>query len=436
MNETVERVRILKRFHDLGVYLIGVESGADLGEDLENKEKIAREDLASQFPGDTNAAAAWGTKSGGLVNVAINAKEGRRVAASLPETDLVFGPASAPNTNHVYLVGDKLPEPTVFRDTTAPGAPVLVGIHGDGTYDLVTTSNGLDGQEIKFLKEEGPARARLHELREAASHVAMAALLAGHLRDDEPEQVGMGLWRFLREIFPGKEKVLRIARLVATAIGGNVGEEIFTHAANSAAPGDGGRQLAMQLDGGRDVLDLAKVFLVAGTALPSSESGSLNGTRQKQVDEILGLTGDLVLFHTPRSEPYASLAIGDHEENHPILRGGTLERILQARFHSTYGSAAAGPSIHTAIDTLGAKAFLEGTCEPVYTRIAQHGEKIYIDLTNDKWQVIEIDAEGWRLVTKSPARFRRSFTALPLPIPVPSGSLDEFRALLNVDEDA
>jgi len=64
MNETVERVRILKRFHDLGVYLIGVDSGADLGEDLENKEKIAREDLASQFPGDTNAAAAWGTKSG------------------------------------------------------------------------------------------------------------------------------------------------------------------------------------------------------------------------------------------------------------------------------------------------------------------------------------------------------------------------------------
>lgn len=436
MNETVDRVRTLERLHDLGVHLIRVESGADLGADLENRERIAREDLAFQFQGGTNAAAAWGATSGGLINVAINAKEGRRLTSSFPETGLVFGRESAPNTNHIYLPADRVTEPITFRDTTVPGAPVLVEIRGDGSYDLVPPSRTRDGEKITLQKSGDPARARLHDLQEAASHVAIAALLAMHVHADEPEQVGMGLWRFFRDLFSSKEKVLHIVRLVATAVGGNVGEEIFTHASSTAAPSDGGRQLAMCVEGGRDVVNLVKEFLKTGVTAPPSESIGLNGTRQKQVDEILDLTGDLVLFHTPQNEPYASLAIGDHEENHPILRGGTLERILQARYHATFGSAAAGPSIHTAIDTLGAKAFLEGTREPVYTRIARHGEKIYIDLTNDKWQVIEIDAEGWRLVKKSPARFRRSYTALPLPIPVPGGSLDEFRALLNVDEDA
>lgn len=45
---------------------------------------------------------------------------------------------------------------------------------------------------------------------------------------------------------------------------------------------------------------------------------------------------------------------------------------------------------------------------------------------------MEIDAEGWRVVERPPVYFKRSNGALPLPEPVPGGSIDELRELLNV----
>ena len=42
---------------------------------------------------------------------------------------------------------------------------------------------------------------------------------------------------------------------------------------------------------------------------------------------------------------------------------------------------------------------------------------MYLDLTNAPWQVIEIDAAGWRVVSDPPVRFKRAKGMLPLPRP-------------------
>lgn len=396
---------------------------------------VASGDLEALFPGDTNAAVEWGVNSGGLVNVSLPAEESRRLAANLPDTGLVFGPDGAPDANRVYLLEERIKTPITFRDTTIAGGPILAELRGDGTCDLVPPSKTPDGKDIRFLKFEGPARARLHDLLDATSRISAATLIVRHLRADEHIEVGMGLRRYLRELGINKEKTLGICRLVAAAVGGVVGEEIFAQAEScDVTPTDGGNQLARCV-GGREVVNLFRDFLTMGVTPPISEAAGPGGSRRKQVDDVLALVGDLELFHTPQGEAYASLPV--EGETHAIGRGGTLGRLLQTRYYGMFGSAAAPTSISTAIDTLEAMAFLDNApCIPVYTRVAGNGDKVYVDLTNPRWEVIEIDQEGWRVLKKSPIKFRRSPAVLPLPIPAPGGTLDELKALLNTDDEA
>ena len=46
-------------------------------------------------------------------------------------------------------------------------------------------------------------------------------------------------------------------------------------------------------------------------------------------------------------------------------------------------------------------------------------DKIYFDLGDQNWRVIEIDARGWRLAEDPPVRFLRRRGMLPVPMPVP-----------------
>lgn len=435
-DDTVERHRILERLHDLGIHIVPVEPGTAPSNDTEDTGKVARGDLGPAFAG-VNAAAAWGVKSSGLVNLVLPAKEARGLGPNLPETGLAFGPDTAPDTNRVYLIEERIKTPISFRDTTVAGAPVLAELRGDGTYDLVPPSTTADGRNLVFSKCDGLARAALHDILSETSRIAAAALVVRHLHPDWHDHVGMGLRRYLRELGIAKIPALDVCWLVGNAIGGTTGPEIFAQAEHcDVTPTDGGNQLAQCL-GGRDVVDLFKTFLVMGYTSPTAEPAGSGSSRRKQVDDVLQLAEDFELFHTPEGDAYASLRVWEHEENYPIVRDGTLGRILQARFYESFGTAAAPNTINTALDTLKAMAFLDkAPCLQAYTRIAGDGKKVYVDLTNENWEVVEIDHEGWRVLKKSPVKFRRSPTALPLPTPVTGGSVNELRTLLNVDDDA
>lgn len=44
--------------------------------------------------------------------------------------------------------------------------------------------------------------------------------------------------------------------------------------------------------------------------------------------------------------------------------------------------------------------------------------KLYLDLGDEDWQAVEIDKDGWRIISDPPVKFRRSGGGLPLPLPV------------------
>ena len=62
----------------------------------------------------------------------------------------------------------------------------------------------------------------------------------------------------------------------------------------------------------------------------------------------------------------------------------------------------------------------------MHLRVGGHDGKIYLDLADQDWRVVEIDADGWRVVEDSPVRFIRRKGMRALPVPVPDGRINTF----------
>jgi hypothetical protein len=73
-----------------------------------------------------------------------------------------------------------------------------------------------------------------------------------------------------------------------------------------------------------------------------------------------------------------------------------------------------------------------------FVRVARAGGKIYLDLVNEAWTVVEIDAAGWRVIGNPPAHFIRPRGLRALPDPrVCSGKdgIAKLQALVNLQGD-
>jgi len=95
------------------------------------------------------------------------------------------------------------------------------------------------------------------------------------------------------------------------------------------------------------------------------------------------------------------------------------------------------PAIELAIGELEATAILGSPEEEVHLRVAGHDGKIYIDLCNPAWEVVEISKEGWKIINQDiPVRFVRSNVMKEMPRPKRGGSVEELRRLLTLGEDS
>src|SRR5262249_3906249 len=85
-----------------------------------------------------------------------------------------------------------------------------------------------------------------------------------------------------------------------------------------------------------------------------------------------------------------------------------------------------------AITTLAGRACHDSPEEPVFLRVAPHGENILIDICDERWRVIEVTPSGWRVLDRSPVAFVRTGSMQALPEPVRGGSIAPLWDLLNV----
>jgi hypothetical protein len=79
-----------------------------------------------------------------------------------------------------------------------------------------------------------------------------------------------------------------------------------------------------------------------------------------------------------------------------------------------------------------AKARFDAPDRAVHVRVGGLDGRLYLDLGDERWRAVEIDADGWRIIDNPPVRFRRAAGMQPLPTPLRGGSVAALRSYLNV----
>jgi len=146
------------------------------------------------------------------------------------------------------------------------------------------------------------------------------------------------------------------------------------------------------------------------------------------------------LFHTPSGEAYASVPVGDHRETHQVKSKG-FRRWLVRAFFERYDRPPGAQALQDALGLLEARAQFDGMEREVFVRVAGHEGTIYVDLANERWEVVEIMPSGWRVMpaNRAPVRFRRSRGMLALPTPRSGDGGDDLddllRRFINVSDE-
>lgn len=159
---------------------------------------------------------------------------------------------------------------------------------------------------------------------------------------------------------------------------------------------------------------------------PKSEAPEKAGSKAKRLVDLVNVKD---LFHT-NDRAYATVTVRDHRENWAVT-SQKFKQWLTGSFYEKYKQIPDTQSITEALNVINGKALFGGCETPVFTRVAEYDGKIYIDLSDKKWRVAEISAEGWRIVPESPVRFHRSRGMQWLPEPAPDGSIRELASFVN-----
>ncbi|MBL9096233.1 MAG: hypothetical protein JNK07_04845 [Alphaproteobacteria bacterium] len=157
-------------------------------------------------------------------------------------------------------------------------------------------------------------------------------------------------------------------------------------------------------------------------------------TRKPRDAELLRLCGDILPFHTADGEAFADVVIQDHRETFAI-ESPDFKNWLLHRYFMKAGRAPGDDALKSAVGTLVLRARFNGPQLSVFVRVGKHGGNIYVDLADDQRNVVEITPAGYNVVKAAPVRFVRPKLLRALPKPQPGGSIDDIRAILNVQQE-
>ncbi|MGE3064904.1 MAG: hypothetical protein AB7K67_04925 [Hyphomicrobiaceae bacterium] len=185
----------------------------------------------------------------------------------------------------------------------------------------------------------------------------------------------------------------------------------------------------------RAQLKKAGCRVMALDAAIAEESGETGGRGPTQADILIDLAHTAELFHAPDGTGFADLDINTHRETWPIRAKG-FRRWLARRFFEATGGAPSSEALQSALNVIEAKAHFDAPERMVHVRVGGFDGCLYLDLGDETWRAVEIDAAGWRVIDNPPVRFRRAAGMQALPAPVAGGSVEGLRSFLNVRSDA
>ena len=160
----------------------------------------------------------------------------------------------------------------------------------------------------------------------------------------------------------------------------------------------------------------------------------INKLTEKNILELINYDEQRLFIDSTRNISIIQLKIGSVYQTYAI-RSDEFTRIVKALIYDKTNKIANTKIVNGALDILDGMALCKNRTVKLQNRITRYGDKIYWDLGDPSWQVIEIDAQGYRVVSEPPIPMLRSDTILPIPYPLKGGSLDDFRKVFGLPDD-
>lgn len=158
------------------------------------------------------------------------------------------------------------------------------------------------------------------------------------------------------------------------------------------------------------------------------------GNKRPRAANLMGLAQYCTFWRGPDYEAYVRIPVGEHEENWQVS-SATFKRWLAIRTYEASGIVPGAQKIEDTIRVLTARAISEGREQTPWRRVGARDGKLYIDLADADWRVIEIAVDGWRVLDRHDLPFLRSPRSQPLCEPEAGSSIDELRRFANVETE-
>jgi len=122
-------------------------------------------------------------------------------------------------------------------------------------------------------------------------------------------------------------------------------------------------------------------------------------------------------FYTSENQAYVKIDIFGNSEIVSTL-SNVFGYWLTNKFEAVYGGVLSKDDIRKTIQSIDSTAYFKGYRREIYVRIAEVDGAIYIDLCNDKREVLKITADGFEVIDDSPILFRRTQDMEEIPKPI------------------
>ena len=138
----------------------------------------------------------------------------------------------------------------------------------------------------------------------------------------------------------------------------------------------------------------AKASIPESPGEVKSGAGGRRGARLR--NQLLELADDCEFLHDQDRRAFATVHVTDHFEN-MRLSSQEFGIWFSGQCHKHLDEPVGEQALRDAMRVLEACAIHDGLCHRTSLRIGRSEGKIYLDLGKPEWDVIVIDADGWRL---------------------------------------
>lgn len=156
--------------------------------------------------------------------------------------------------------------------------------------------------------------------------------------------------------------------------------------------------------------------------------------KKSQADKLVEIAEmDCRLFHDQFGDPYAQILVDGHLETWKV-KSKHYKRWLCERMWEAEEKAPHSNALSSALNIIESKACFKGDTIQLENRVAEREEVIYCDLTNKKWQAVEITKTGWKVVDEPPILFRRYSHQQPQIHPAEQGDIKKLLKFINLQK--